>query len=129
MIQEVYVSFEVAKLLKEKGFDESCRTYYQDGKFVDIVCTQFYQWNSKSLFGQISAPTHQMVMAWLREKYNIYISIWPDFPSDKNYKMYWCWSANILYDNCISVKGYQCYIEIYENAVEAALKYCLENLI
>ena len=28
MIKEDYVSFEVAKLLKEKGFDEKVDTYY-----------------------------------------------------------------------------------------------------
>ena len=30
MITEDYVSFETAKLLKEKGFNESCYTYYDD---------------------------------------------------------------------------------------------------
>ena len=30
MIQEDYVSFETAKLLKEKSFDESCHAYYND---------------------------------------------------------------------------------------------------
>lgn len=27
MIKEAYVSFEIAKLLKEKGFNEPCRAY------------------------------------------------------------------------------------------------------
>lgn len=30
MITEDYVSFETAKLLKEKGFDESCRAVYEE---------------------------------------------------------------------------------------------------
>ena len=68
MIQERYCSFDVARLLKEKGFDEPCRTYYGDDKFNNDVCNQFYQWNSKSPFGHISAPTHQMACDWLREK-------------------------------------------------------------
>jgi hypothetical protein len=29
MIKEDYVSFEVAKLLKEKGFNEICRAAYE----------------------------------------------------------------------------------------------------
>ena len=70
-----------------------------------------------------------MAMKWLREKHNIYISIQPDFPSDKDYKMCWCWSVSTLHENCVSTKGHQCYIETYEEAVEAAIKYCLENLI
>lgn len=132
MIKEAYCSDEVAKLLKEKGFD---------GDGGDCECHMFYHEMTDRIMpimeiGLIPdyddvyfAPTHQMAMKWLREKYNIHISIQPDFPSDKDYKMCWCWSANILHENCISLKGHQCYIETYEEAVETAIKYCLENLI
>ena len=134
MIQETYVSFETAKLLKEKGFDENTLMVYMS--YGDLCkCNRYdsirnsnYNDITKNYF-ECTAPTHQMAMAWLREVYNIYISIQPDFPSDKDYKMCWCWSANILHENCISLKGHQCYIETYEEAVEAALKYSLENLI
>lgn len=133
-IKEDYVSFEVAKLLKEKGFNELCSRYYNsqfdEMRTVGDICMM--NWNSISIndeFYYISIPTHQVAIKWLREKYNIYICIQPDFPSTKDYKMYWCWSANILHDNCISLKGYQCYIETYEKATEEAIKYCLENLI
>ena len=30
MITEDYVSFETAKLLKEKGFDETCRAFWKN---------------------------------------------------------------------------------------------------
>ena len=113
MINEDYCSYEVSRLLKEKGFD------YQGFDYIDFEGEVIRQ----------DRPTHQMAMKWLRKKYNIYISIQPDFPSDKDYKMCWCWSANILYENCISLKGYQCYIETYEEAAETAIKYCLEHLI
>jgi len=33
MITEDYVSFETAKLLKEKGFDEYCGYYDQTGEY------------------------------------------------------------------------------------------------
>ena len=32
MITEDYVSFETAKLLKEKGFDEPCQYFYDNKK-------------------------------------------------------------------------------------------------
>ena len=32
MITEDYISFEVAKILKEKGFDERCSGFYQETK-------------------------------------------------------------------------------------------------
>ena len=35
MITEDYVSFETAKLLKEKGFDEYCKSVYH----VDSICS------------------------------------------------------------------------------------------
>ena len=122
IITEDYVSFEVAKLLRKKGFVIPCDWLYcSDGTFGHRNSL----WDKK----MFPAPTQSMVMKWLREKYNIYISIQPDFPSDKDYKMCWCWSANILHENCISLKGYQCYIETYEEACEAAILYCLTNLI
>ena len=126
MIEEAYVSFETAKLLEEKGFDEStiC-VYHKDGIFDRITLNN---WNNKFVT-PICAPTQQMAMRWLREKHNIYISIQPDFPSEIDYKMCWCWSANVLHENCISTKGHQCYIETYEQAVEAAILYTLKNLI
>ena len=133
MIQEDYCSFEVAKLLKEKGFDEQCRDFYrqENGNWLHRNTYEYNYFNLQMPIWKdcYACPTHQMAMKWLRKKYNIYISIQPDFPSDKDYKMCWCWSASILFENCISTTGYQCYIETYEDAVEASLKYCLENLI
>lgn len=122
MIKEDYVSFEVAKLLKERGFDEPCRTYYQDKKFVDDVCTQYYQWNSKSPFGHISAPTLQVTMKWLREK-GVYMSIDTVISS----------SGNIYFniDTYSEDSGWNHPVDFYdsyEEAVEAALLYAL-NLI
>ena len=136
MIEEAYVSFEVAKLLKEKGFDEYGTYFYTlkdegcEGYKSNRTLGEFAHNSDPNLKDRaVSCPTQQMAMKWLREKYDIYISIQPDFPSSKDYKMCWCWSANILHENCISMKGYQCYIETYEEACEAAIKYCLENLI
>ena len=133
MITEDYVSREVAKLLKEKGFNEFGHYEYHDTLSKPHFHKKSHNFNGDEYANcgtkWYSAPTHQMAMKWLREKYNIYINIQPDFPSDKGYKMCWCWSANILYENCISLKGHQCYIETYEEAAETAIKYCLEHLI
>lgn len=126
-ITEDYVSFETAKLLREKGFDIPCMGRYSvRSREFHLDCTKMY--NNGGFF-VYAAPTLQMAMKWLREVHGIYLGIQPDFPSDKDYKMCWCWSANILHENCISTKGHQCYIETYEEAVESAIKYCLENLV
>ena len=71
MIKEAYVGFEVAKLLKEKGFNESCYGRYSiRSKEFHLDCTKAY--NNGSNF-MCSAPTHQMAMDWLREKHGFHI--------------------------------------------------------
>ena len=130
MVTEDYVNFDTAELLNEKGFsDVQVYTYYSRyGGSFDMsprVVTNKVLYT----YGYIAAPTQQMAMKWLREKYNIYINIQPDFPSEIGYKMCWCWSVSILHKNCINTKRHQCYIETYEEAVEAALKHSLEYLI
>jgi len=133
MTQEDFVSREIAELLKEKGFHEPVRFEYHHRFTSPNFHRHLKDFNGQEYEGLktewYSAPTLQMATKWLREKYNIYISIQPDFPSNKDYKMCWGWSVGILHGNCISTKGHQCYIETYEEATEAAIKYCLENLI
>ena len=123
-ITEDYCSYEVAKLLKEKGFDEKTLSYYED----NVLCHgDWYEWN-RSPLGHIAAPTHQMAMKWLREEKNIFIVIEPhayDYVNEKN-KSYSCslWVGDNYYEYLES-RAYPS----YEEAVEAALKYCLENVI
>ena len=131
MIKEAYVGFEVAKLLEEKGFNEKTFTYFDD----DLLCHgEWFEWNNSPM-GQMSAPTHQMAMAWLREK-GIHIS--PKYccfqGPKKNDKPYYKWEDRVLKLSSgeqihPDVLGIHEYYSSYEDAVEAALKYCLENLI
>ena len=125
MIKEDYCSYEVAKILKEKGFNESCYTCYVE---KEISHYDYSSTNYELIDGVISCPTIQMAMKWLREEKNIFIVIVPhayDYINEKN-KSYACslW-VNDNYYEYIESKNYPS----YEEAVEAALKYCLENLI
>ena len=123
MIQEAYCSFEVAKLLKEKGFNEPTWTCYICYVKNEISHYDYTFSNSELRDEDISAPTHQMAMAWLRETYEIDIIIEISDPSVKGRK-YYC----VIWD-----KNNNSYIldlfGSYEEAIEAALKYILENLI
>ena len=133
MIKEAYVSFEVAKLLKDKGFNGKCRYYYPDShtqliSYVD--CTQSQMFGNDACI----APTHQMAMAWLREEKNIFISIsnGNHCKFDKNISsetVYYFFSITNSYG--VYKEEEQCFDEFktYEEAIEAALKYCLKNLI
>ena len=74
MITEDYVSFETAKLLKEKGFDEATIGYYPIiGKAKETFHKgAAYRWNYFSDRG-IAAPTLQMALKWIQEAHNIII--------------------------------------------------------
>lgn len=120
MLTEDYCSYEVAKLLKEKGFDWPCHgSYHIEYPKNKIV------WSPKPVNddGQIfmNAPTHQMAMKWLREK-DIDIVIMPLFKF-KGGRIY-CYE---VHSETADIRTGQ--FNTYEEAVEAALKYSLENLI
>lgn len=122
MIQERYVSFEVAKLLKEKGFDEPCRSYFIDDTGDYRRCTVEIT-NKNCSFEQLLRPTLYMTMEWLREIHNIDICAFP------------CYYDYILWGyDCKIYKNKDLFLSLtktrsYEDAIEAALKYALENLI
>lgn len=120
MIKEAYCSFEVAKLLKEKGFNELCTAKYcTDGRFDRSF---YYYKNSEINKDAYNAPTLQMAMRWLREVHKIHIVIgW--LPNSKLFFTHIC-DMNSGYP-----KRNKHEYTSYEEAVEEALKYTLENLI
>lgn len=111
---EDYCDFETAMLLKEKGFNE-------------LTTKAYPYFEGKDYKYDISCPTLQMAMKWLREVHKIDIDI------DVYSKHSWCDST----DYCTSIfsHGHRIMVEknevfdAYEEAAEAAIKYCLENLI
>ena len=127
MITEDYVSFETAKLLKEKGFDEATFHDY-DEKGIRWFEEVLVDHNSQ---GGVACPTIQMVMKWLRNNFNL---------NPVPYALSFGWAFDVfdlsdrditgckkLYSMNFPTKN-TCY-ETYEEAAEAAIKYCLKNLI
>ena len=118
-ITEDYVSFEVARLLEEKGFDEQTRFCFRgDGKILH---------NDESYVGYpgyYPRPTLQMAIKWLRKVHNIntdIVSVW-------NQKRFEYQVFIVTPEN-----AKHCYIDDkldlgHEEAEEAGIKYCLENL-
>ena len=132
MINEAYVSFEVAKLLKEKGFDEPCFSFYQWYEsgvtlfkgYLPEYSNSCSRHNNKSC-DIISRPMQAMAMAWLREEKNIDIFPWLYY---KDFEGKLTYSVSIYDHGCeITIPGF--YDEKYENIIEEALRYTLENLI
>ena len=120
MLKEDYCSFEVAKLLKEKGFPTGVGSWSKgfihdgDGYVGGLVKHE-------------DSITHQMAMKWLRKKHNIIIVIEPHSynPMEEKVSSYvfsiWCGDN---YENPLT-NNYP----TFEETVEAALNYCLTELI
>lgn len=126
-LYEDYVSFETAKLLKEKGFeDDFCHTAYDcNGEFF------WYGDYSKDRKGIMDAPTLQMAMKWLREVHHLHISVEMGF--DVDYHQFYFFVPSVCKFSCKGGEYQTPFGEkefyTYEKAGEAAIKYCLENLI
>ena len=124
MITEDYVSFEVAKLLKEKGFDGEMRAWY------NYFATNTVEFDlGEAPHAMTPAPTLQMAMKWLREEYTPNTNIVLDMVGDGvDSYVFWTYS---LYQN----KNYKLLwgdkrpiFKTYEEAVEAAIVKVLKEL-
>ena len=134
-ITEDYVSYEVAKLLKEKGFDEQCRDFYrqENGNWLHRTTYEYNYFNLQMPRWEdcYSCPTHQTAMKWLREVHNKHCDIGYDIDLEWFFQIIDL-KETVEYDYP-ETKYYHTENESgfnsYEDAVEAAIKYCLENLI
>ncbi len=126
MITEDYVSFETAKLLKEKGFDVKCLTYFISDNEIATILTR-RDFNNNGIY--LSAPTIQMAMKWLREEKKLSIIIDICFDDDRDRQpgyFFDIWRLTPPYE---SLETPHPVFDTYEEACEAAIKFCLENLI
>ena len=126
-ITEDYVSFETAKLLKDKGFNEPCYTCYLNKELshYDYLSTNF-----ELIDDVISAPTLQMAMKWLREVHGLHISLEPCYDYDSMHVVFLAFVQNVadVHEFMDGRKNVASYPNA-EKCYELALKYCLENLI
>lgn len=128
MIKEAYVSFEVAKLLKKKGFDvykygcedEIRKEYLSDGTVKTLYA-------SKPHTDAWPALTHQMAMAWCREVHKLHIGIVRG-PCGYHITIETIPLGVVKYITREITRTAN-YVESYEEAAEAALGYILKNLI
>lgn len=107
--------------------DHGCHwRYYEPNELVELLFEKGYTKYPMSYDGDYWFCYIQMAMAWLREKHNIFIEVSVSIDLNGNYHYSYC----ILNKECKYVrKGYTDFDWNYEDAVETALKYILENLI
>ena len=139
-ITEDYVSFETAKLLKEKGFPQEYDIYhsmvYNEEDYEDeyevqrmMLETRLIKAGTLSSY-PVGVPepkcyccTLQMAMKWLREVHNLYI----DIRFNINNSLY---SFQIYSVGISGARAFTKYrIKSYEAACEEAILYCLKNSI
>ena len=142
MITEDYVSFETAKLLKEKGFPQEYDKYhsmvYNEDDYEKeyevqrmVLQTRLIKAGTLSSYPigvpepKCYCPTLQMAMKWLREVHEKYIEVCTDI--DYDFK-------NIIFRSAVCDKSLGTLKEFdncptYEAACETAIKYILESLI
>lgn len=107
-MEELFVSYELAKKLEEKGFDESCLARYHRIQPIELRLSvgrsDFKSEPRKSKFNSIfierldggkqypfySAPLYQQVIDWFDSKHNF--NIWVDCSS----KRQWIWTINFI---------------------------------
>ena len=102
-IKEDYCSKEIYRLLREKGFDGEVHTTFDKEGYTQ------------------PSITLQMAMKWLREVHNLHIEV-RYFPTPNIYR-YVILRSPMTIDN---IDSHPQYFNSYEEACEAAIKYCLD---
>jgi len=131
-MKEQLISFETAKLAKEKGFTEECLHFYCKNKVCDHI-EEPYEYgfrvngnkDSKDNLGYgitWSAPTQSLLQKWLREKHDINLRVASNsktshFPVNELLGLY----KTIGY-NQKDTKIYKTYEEALEQGLQEALK-------
>ena len=153
MVTEDYVSFETAKLLKEKGFrlwcfncygvavlhngadisfDEECdlKDYGRENEIEYVEGDRLFDYGCDNRMEDAkvwAAPTLWVAMKWLREVHGLYVVIKPYVTEDGILSLFEIKSVKEkdIVSNIRTKTGFNS----YEDACDAAIKFCLENLI
>ena len=140
MIMEDFVTFEIAKKLKEKGFREKCLLHYEatggvysnsidtyDRPNQELDYSDFLKcYNDDNPIGLIDAPTISQVLRWLREEKKLYVGVTLHQYLDKS-KFYPTIQRMNKMEQMMFVNN-----DVYSSYEEAALvgiEYVLDNLI
>ncbi len=130
MIEESYVSFDTAKLLKEVGFDVPCNSYYEleDGEVVRKDCIRPYDHNCFE-DTVCSRPTQALAARWLREVHDTFVKMERVGSFDgKEFRFYWSFSIISVSTACLkSISGGR--YDGYEEALEVGIVQVLERII
>ena len=116
MIEESYVSFDTARMLKEAGFDVPCTSQYTEGEC--ILDTDYPDNFNQDEFGY-SRPTLALAARWLREVHHYAVCVWYSAEREK-----WFYAHgnldDMMFDEEYSISDF--IYDSYEQALEAGLQ-------
>ena len=124
-MEDTRVTFETAKLAKEKGFFQETNRleipYYNykgefKGDVSDWRIRKYIRGEDTSDIEFVSAPTQSVLAKWLREEHNIHLIAYKNINID-GYD--WCY---ITTDGITNINSYKTYEEAYEIGLQEALK-------
>ena len=127
-MEEQLISFETAKLAKEKGFYQEPNKlkipyYNYKGEFngdVSDYLKKYLKGEDTSDVESVSAPTQSLLSKWLREKYDIDVII--NTYRNQNQKYYKYFISEKSKNLIKSEEYYDTYEEAYEIGLQEALK-------
>ena len=128
-IKPTHVTFEQAKLLKEKGFNIPCNRHCfigNTGKIVFETSVHCIDWGNRPLTKTIqkySAPEQWQVIEWLRVKHGIHIVAFPELLNGEKVRYY-----PSVFEGGIG-EDIEEYFDTPQEATSAAIDYVLNNLI
>jgi hypothetical protein len=128
-LKERYVELDTAKLLKEKGFNIPVSMAYDNYGIEGKIYDTFGYNNHNKHDDLISAPTQALVLKYLRETYDIIVTVMPARDKDN----YLAFMYSIIAMDESEGEYDEVYLSgLYENleeCTEDGIVYCFENLV
>lgn len=123
---EDFVSFEIAKKLKRKEFNEGCYKYYED-KELKWSNSPWLETRYNDYLPHITAaPTISQVLKWLRKEKRLHISQKP-YPCEDG--LMWMYEIRKFNKHIVFVVANKTGFVEAEEASLAGIEYAIDNLI
>ena len=116
---EELISFETAKLAKEKGFKNKSSNYYNGAS--ELITSKHFHSNNIMQMLRYEAPTQSFLQKWLREEHNCYIEILMNKKTKFQYRLISI-QDNKPHGDIMGQKYYNIYEQCLEKALQIALK-------
>ena len=117
MIEEQFVSFETAKMLKEAGFNEPCCYNYDN-----VNRFRWFKIGESTPKGWVPCPTQALVAKWLRDVHHL--NVYACF--DDGERKWFFMRENTMINDYTSVYCSIISYDSYEQALEAGLQESLK---